>query len=93
MTAVSIAAGATPTVILAAPTTPFLFCHIQNLGTGPIYIQFDNDSATLSTSNGWKVEAGGTFSLENTGSLQAYKYAIKGIHGEVGAQEVRVQTA
>jgi len=93
MTAVSIAAGVTPTVILAAPTTPWLFCHIQNLGTGAIYIQFDNDSATLATTNGWKIESGGSFSLENTGGIQAYKYAIKGVHAEIAAQEVRVQTA
>ncbi len=91
MTAVNIAEGATPTVILAAPTTPWKVCHIYNASNVTVYIQFDNDTPTLATTNGWPIPSEGSFTLENTGSIQAYRFAIKGIHGASGNKEVRTQ--
>ncbi len=93
MNTVSILHGSTPTLILAKPATPFRFCHILNNSDVTIYIVYDGDAATLTTSNGMPILSGQTFVLEN-GSLNLYKDAIYGVHADGSLdKEVRIQSA
>jgi hypothetical protein len=84
----AITVGTTVTPIAPAGDRDFLW--IYNNDTNPIFLSFDGDPATLTTSNGFPVAAGTYIILDNSSNRNVQNKAVNAI-SSAGSANVRVQ--
>ncbi len=84
------AVNVTTSQTLIAPEGNRDFIHIQNWSDTILYLKYDGDSTTLTTSNGIPLLPQATLQLNNDGK-NIFRKAVYGIHGGSGNKEVRVQ--
>ena len=80
-----------PTLIANPGNRDFL--HVYNNSDEVIYVVYDGDATTLTTSNGMPIAVGGVLTLNNDGQRNLFNKPVYGIHGGTGNKEVRVQGA
>ena len=88
MKAVSVANS--PTKLVSAGNREFL--HIYNNGSQTIFLCYDGDSTTLSTTNGMPVPAGGFLALDNDQIRNIQNHDVYAICAS-GTVDVRIQGA
>jgi hypothetical protein len=79
--------GNTSTLIAAAGNRDFL--HIYNNSDEIIYVKYDGDSDTVTTSNGMPIAVAGVLTLNNDGQRNLFNKPVYGICAS-GGKEVRV---
>lgn len=89
MAAISIAAGATPTAVIAGGNYDFV--HIRNESGVTMYLSYDGDLTALTVANGMPLKTGEFIMINNDSSRQTFRKPIMAVHGDAGAQELRVQ--
>lgn len=89
MKTVSIAAGATPTIVV--PPRPRWSILIQNKSDTTIVLKIDGDDDILDVDQGFDLDAGGALLLEDFAGAGVYDHAIEAVHAAGTAKLLRVQ--
>lgn len=95
MNAISVAPGASPTLVAAGGNRNFL--HIYNNSASTVYLCYDCDTATatstLATTNGFPLVAGAAIMLNND-NLRGFGNPVYAVHADgSNPKELRIQGA